>query len=129
MEMKQVKTQDIQGKALDYLVAKCEGLKTETWHTGAITVLFPDAPRFVAFNPSTNWGHGGPIIEREGLCVGRRQQADPAYCPLNDPRTICWARTTPGGYLSYGPTPLIAAMRCYIASKMGDVVDVPASLL
>lgn len=29
----------------------------------------------------------------------------------------------------YGPTPLIAAMRCYVASKLGDAVDVPGRLL
>ena len=26
------------------------------------------------------------------------------------------------------PTPLIAAMRCYVASKLGDEVDVPEEL-
>ena len=28
-----------------------------------------------------------------------------------------------------GPTPLIAAMRCYVASKLGDEVDVPEELV
>ena len=28
----------------------------------------------------------------------------------------------------HGPTPLIAAMRCYVASKLGDEVDVPDEL-
>jgi len=28
-----------------------------------------------------------------------------------------------------GDTPLIAAMRCYVASKLGDEVDVPEELL
>ena len=27
-----------------------------------------------------------------------------------------------------GPTPLIAAMRCYVASKLGDEVEVPVEL-
>jgi hypothetical protein len=30
---------------------------------------------------------------------------------------------------AYGPTPLIAAMRCYVASKLGDEVDVPEELM
>jgi hypothetical protein len=29
----------------------------------------------------------------------------------------------------YGITPLIAAMRCYVASKLGDEVEIPAGLL
>jgi hypothetical protein len=28
----------------------------------------------------------------------------------------------------YGPTPLIAAMRCYVASKLGDEVELPEEL-
>jgi hypothetical protein len=34
------------------------------------------------------------------------------------------------GYLveECAPTPLIAAMRCYVASKLGDEVDVPDEL-
>jgi hypothetical protein len=29
---------------------------------------------------------------------------------------------------AYGPTPLIAAMRCYVASKMGDDIELPEEL-
>jgi hypothetical protein len=32
-------------------------------------------------------------------------------------------------YLRFGDTPLIAAMRCFVASKLGDEVDVPEKLL
>jgi hypothetical protein len=81
------------------------------------------------FEPSTDWSQGGPIIEHEKLCVGYQHQLGPAYVPLLDPATVCWARTTAGGYLKYGPTPLIAAMRCYVASKLGDEVDIPDELL
>lgn len=31
--------------------------------------------------------------------------------------------------MRYGPTPLIAAMRCYVASKLGDEVEIPEELL
>ena len=30
---------------------------------------------------------------------------------------------------AYGTTPLVAAMRCYVASKLGDEVDVPVELI
>ena len=30
---------------------------------------------------------------------------------------------------AFGPTPLIAAMRCFVASKLGDEVDVPDELI
>lgn len=70
------------------------------------------------FNPSTDWAKAGPIIEREGIQL-----------LVNEARTewlaSCW------GYLQqqYGLTPLIAAMRCFVASKLGDEVDVPTELL
>ena len=71
------------------------------------------------FNPSTEWSHGGPIIEREGLCLIKTDTV--------------WQCTTNGNELhshaKEGPTPLIAAMRCYVASKMGDTIDVPSDLV
>jgi hypothetical protein len=30
--------------------------------------------------------------------------------------------------IEYGPTPLIAAMRCYVAAKLGDTVEIPEDL-
>lgn len=131
--MRTIEVSEATKRQLDWLVAKCEG-RTPTlnmnshgrvWHgwwlaTGGEYERMP--------NYSADWEHGGPIIEREMLCVGYRHQADPDYCLTNDPATICWARTTAGGYLSYGPTPLIAAMRCFCCSKLGDVVDIPEEL-
>ncbi|UUZ75415.1 DUF2591 domain-containing protein [Polaromonas sp. P1(28)-13] len=73
------------------------------------------------YNPSEYWSQGGPIIEREKLDVlyigdGVQQHE--------------WRAEAVGGY-SYaeGPTPLIAAMRCFVAGKLGDEVDVPEELL
>ena len=31
-------------------------------------------------------------------------------------------------YLEHGPNPLIAVMRCYVASKLGDEVNIPEEL-
>ena len=63
-------------------------------------------------NYSTNWAQGGPIIEREGIAI--------LQCPRG------WAaRIGFGGEYIEGPTPLIAAMRCYVANKLGDDVEVP----
>ena len=66
------------------------------------------------YSPSTNWVEGGPIIEREEICV---------LAPVRG----LW-RSRKEGRTQYGPTPLIAAMRCYVASKLGDEVEVPEEL-
>ena len=59
---------------------------------------------------------GGPIIEREGI----------GFTQFNDyPQ---WTAKHPQAVYFDGPTPLIAAMRCYVASKLGDEVEVPDEL-
>lgn len=79
-------------------------------------------------SPSTNWADGGPIIEREKLMVE----------PLLE--SGVWHGEWRAVGLSWegrlyadcrGPTPLIAAMRAYVTSKLGDEVDLesPPNLL
>lgn len=122
-DMKTINTSNLTGAALDWAVAKCEGrdytrLDGSGWTTDC-------------FNPSTDWAQGGPIIEREGIDL---------YCnvPTNmaheDPSwrgswRAKYCRCGFGTEMSYGPTPLIAAMRCYVASKLGEEVEVPDELI
>ncbi len=65
---------------------------------------------------STDWADGGPIIEREGIEL------------LCESLGFRWVAMPQKGPEWRGPTPLIAAMRCYVASKLGDEVDVPEEL-
>jgi hypothetical protein len=69
---------------------------------------------------STDWAQGGPIIEREGISV--------AYIDDNIADGAWFASTVGGDENTEGPTPLIAAMRCYVASKLGDNIDTPEDL-
>ena len=128
-----IKTNELTGAALDWAVAKCKG-----WIKGDITHpkfcrLWRDQIRTPATYPSTNWAQGGPIIEREELSV------EPLYTAGG---LDCWQAyghnlqyDDQGNYIQgsdnrqYGPTPLIAAMRCYCSFKLGDEVDVPDELL
>ena len=73
----------------------------------------------VNYHYSTDWELGGPIIEREGINLRALSGA------LWEAET--WSAEG-GQYLLDGPTPLIAAMRCYVASKLGDEVEVPNEL-
>jgi hypothetical protein len=76
------------------------------------------------FNPSTDWAQGGPIIEREKidvLVLRTNEGGFRAYhTPTKEAKTHTYAE---------GPTPLIAAMRCYVASKLGDTVELPQDLI
>jgi len=71
--------------------------------------------------PSEDWAQGGPIIERERIML----------IPEPNGRlwTGCIGDTDAGGKAAYAHAPLIAAMRCYVVSKLGDTVDVPKELL
>jgi hypothetical protein len=109
-----MKTNELSGAALDWAAAKAWQPVYSDKH------LLEHAK---AFHPSTDWAHGGPIIERESLSLECwRQGAD---------ENTAWAATRydqPAISEAYGPTPLIAAMRCYVASRLGDEVDVPPEL-
>lgn len=122
-----IKTAGLIGNALDWAVAKCEGFIDDynTWLYMASVEEVSEG----RYHPSTDWAQAGLIIDREKLCIGYKHQCDPDYVELLNPATACWARTTAGGYLSVGPTPLTAAMRCYVASKLGDEVEVPDELV
>jgi hypothetical protein len=98
-----IKTSDLTGVALDWAVGKAGG-----WHR--------DYPY------STDWAFGGPIIEREVIMIIH-------------PKYDCWTghvydkHRDDESYTLDGPTPLIAAMRCYVATKLGDTVSIPNELI
>ena len=126
-----MKTSELTGAALDWAVAKCEGEVTElaydgiTWGfklDGKLKVLAKGWAASMSWHPSTNWAQGGPIIEREELTLSHSHYDHVFYG-----RTRPWCAEKKGR-MEYGPTPLIAAMRCYVASKLGDEVAIPQEL-
>ena len=115
-----LETSKLIGPALDWAVAKCEGLEfvEYTNHTVYVNRNDPITGVFevqYGFAPSRHWNQGGPIIGMALIGI--------------DPNGTQWAAFTRAAGIHHGPTPLIAAMRCYVASKMGDEVDVPEELL
>jgi hypothetical protein len=137
-----MKTSDLIGPALDWAVAKCEyihrtGTNTDwfdrsipTWiNAGQELIDDKDDGSFEKWvlggAYSEQWAQGGPIIEREEIGLKRN-----APCSIG-----CQWEASPsitakgaGGKWGYGPTPLIAAMRCYVASKLGDEIEIPEEL-
>lgn len=119
-----VKTADLIGTALDWAVAVLEGLTEEnSWTT---IEIFKAARAGGLYWYSTDWSQGGPIIERQEIGLrrnapcsqGREWEASPSITAKGA-----------GGKWGYGPIPLVAAMRCYVASRLGDEVDVPDELV
>jgi hypothetical protein len=105
-----MRTSELTDSALDWAVAKAEG-RTD--------VRVDDDGELVGqdeFDYSTDWAQGGPIIEREKMRV--------AYNPDEHTWEAGWDCYVKG----WGDTPLIAAMRCYVASRLGDEVEIPEEL-
>ena len=108
-----IKTNELSGAALDWAVTKIEAERK----------LFTIYPQYIT-PYSTDWAQGGPIIEREEISISREFASG----------RIEWAAWTPAPIrddaeaFGYGPTPLIAAMRCYVVSKLGDEVEIPEEL-
>ena len=136
----EVKTSELIDEALDWTVAKCSGrnpklmeivrypgTKRQEHVSWSVRCDPPERDEFgeVAFQPSTNWAQGGPIIEQMHFLLETVEQGKDYWC--SGPSTAQEWHDHPVG--AHGPTPLIAAMRCLVASKLGDVVDVPDELM
>ena len=113
-----MKTSELEGIALDWAVAWANGNITIKNFSGVFYLLDGDV-----WNPSTDWAQGGPIIEREKITLDFDH---------NGPDVLWGARhfASDGTMLQceYADTPLIAAMRCYVASRLGDEVELPEEL-
>ena len=96
---------NLSGPALDWAVWNIEHGTAKT-DDEMVSALVP-------FTPSTDWAQGGPIIEREYIIL---RPADDGWQATIETAT------------QYGPTPLIAAMRCFVASKLGESINLPEEL-
>lgn len=112
-----MKTRELTGSALDWAVAKAW---QHVYSDGALIEAVESG-----FRPSTNWLQGGAIIEREEISTAKLEETLPDAIA---PHPACWSGHIDGAYVRYGPTPLIAAMRCFVASKLGDEIQIPEGL-
>jgi hypothetical protein len=106
-----MKTSQLTGAALDYIVAKIEGY-----------TLNPKVKKSAWINYSRDWAQGGAIIEREWVNLDNGSDLYP------NPWGAAIYDENGDAIRGFGETPLIAAMRCYVASKLGDEVEIPEEL-
>lgn len=122
-----MKTAELIGVHLDLAVAQAAGIVVTLGHNHTMTamqvfdsdLLEMGVDSGAEFSPSTAWAQGGPIIERELLAPDPHLDSN---CALIDWGCENWKGD---GTRFYGATPLIAAMRCFVASKLGDEVNLP----
>lgn len=100
--MKTINVSQAEGPVLDWLVCKALGIR----YIGGY---------------AKSWRHCGPIIEREGIWTRTTDEGE------EDPSCL-WRAELPYLAVGVGPTLLIAAMRCFCCSKLGETVEVPEEL-
>jgi len=97
-----MKTSEMTGAALNWAVGKAEGL--DGW-------LAP-------VNYCGKWEHGGPIIQRENIGLWSEGYDWEAKISVDFGKWL----------VEWDESPLVAAMRCYVASKLGDNIEIPEEL-
>ena len=147
--MKQIKVSEATPNQLDWLVAKCEGFDTrndciveymneqdsddlmefvcmadDEYHArDQLTDAYPESTFVSAywrgFKITADWSFCGPIIEREEIGFAK-------YGPNGTWKAVIGE--IPRGIPCYGPTPLTAAMQCYVCSVMGEIAGIPEEL-
>ena len=123
-----VKTKELTGAALDWAVAKCD----RDWSDddALMWVKLDKWP----YSPSADWEQGGPMIERERIAVTPKRDFGKTESGIEYDNPDGWLASKPKSYWQtvqsyHGPTPLIAAMRCFVASRLGNEIDVPDELV
>ena len=123
-EMKAVQVSELSGAALDWAVAMAEEKRPHLSKDNKVFVVSSYGPEYNAtFSPSKRWHEAGPIIEREEMAIIPACYGWIAEIYEDGP--------SEDDVLSHqtGDTPLVAAMRCYVAAHFGNTVEVPAVLL
>lgn len=125
-----IKVSELKDAALDWTVAKIDQRADVLIRNGVLYVKFkgPFERKYTEriYEPHASWSQGGPIIEREGIGLHR---ATPPVGSVMRTGFEWTATALDRAHIEFGPTPLVAAMRCFVAYKLGEEVDIPDELL
>lgn len=126
--MVKIKTSELTGAALDRAVSVAQGYDYDIVDGQVVTGMsvlitsgdFAGCHTDEVFSPSTNWAQGGPIKSANRISTEIKHDGWWVACiyDLNDDRT----------FIHLDHDELVAAMRCYVASKLGDEVEIPGEL-
>lgn len=125
-----IKTSELTGAALDWAAAWCEGCVEKGVYGGPVLrdgrlhIHYCGVVLDAAWQPSTDWSQAGPILTRE-------------HISRTTDHSGLWIAYWTDGYtegdegkkwMQCDRSELVAGLRCYVASRLGDEVDVPEEL-
>lgn len=126
-----MKTAELEGAALDAAVAKAEWIELIEQDQGGFAAWDSRHACWRGWSACTDWRIAGPIIERENIAIYPRESifTDGLAYSLEAWVGCIGFRVAKEGFtgdesavvqydtIGSGPTPLIAAMRAYVAMK------------
>ena len=125
----EVRVSNLIGAPLDWAVAMAEGFgtdpecRTTIWitRTDPTSVSIRGAAEGFGYRPSSNWDHGGPLIDKHQGSLSHDRYLSGGPCGWSaGPLNSTWLS---------GPTPLIAFCRALVHAKFGQAVKVPRELM
>ena len=124
-----IKVSEASGVQLDWLVAKAEGwnIEDDYWITD---LNEPGTGQPLSdFQPTTDPAQGQPILERERIKTAPNLNGSWHGQIRHTKSHPLVAHPVLSGWTNqHGPTMLTAGLRCFVASKLGDEVEIPEEL-
>lgn len=115
-----LRTCDLIGAALDWAVAKTQGVEIELSGSDVVWAKYAGV-----YSPSTDWAQLGPLQHEHAVAL---KPAD-EYIQYGNYWDAEMIGRNCDRFFAFGPDPLIAACRAIVSAHLGDSVDVPAELV
>lgn len=131
-----IKVRKAEGPLLEWLVAKAEGIAEKLIYNNYIKGWEDTSHYWSKYEPLSNFSHSSKIIDRAGIttiCARHNLlwaaafgQQDPSEVYGEQDDRYDWRR---GFYIDegdcvFGETRAVAALRCFVISKLGEEVEV-----
>ncbi len=112
---------DLSGEELNYAVAVAEGHDPSvSWGR---TCYLHKSNKSPVYPQYMEWEDAGPIIEREKVCLVYKPYIREWYAKTTGTIDYVLVVTIRWAY-----SPIVAAMRCFVASKLGAEVEIPGCI-
>lgn len=130
-----IKTEELTGAALDWATFFAQHGHAPVIMSGK--VFEDDGWKHTAYSPSTYWAIAGPIIDRENIGISpptsrvhRNGGNSPGWGPSGYWSATTWHAGVNGrrSIMLHETSVLIAAMRCFVHSKLGESAKIPEEL-
>jgi len=120
-----LKTEDLCGDLLNWAVCRAKYPKASMSKNHVWLPSSGGEDGFLIEDYSSNWVECGKIIEKHGIHLYRTHHATTTSNGETKMKKVWIANQRKGKNARMGDTPLIAVMRCYVKSKLGDTINIP----